>query len=212
MEDLTDAVGSADFTWQGGGSASYEAAKYNNGLTLDDAHYVDTAATFMTGGTTSLLLAGWFSPDTTGLIEAQYANLLTLNAVAGIGFLAGAGGAFGIRLQKNGGWWTPIVTGNYAAGTVIHICAYWESGDMRLALDGIEAETSTDSWTPSAEVLSVNSEGAPISMGSASGWVDEAGVWVDPPITTAEFRRMAGSLYNGGDGIFYNGTAWVESV
>lgn len=215
--DGSDSVNSLDLTLVSGvGGAMIDTGiAYGDGLVYDGTTYNQTAyadnAVFTENG--SIMWAGWFAPDVSGIVGSGHSVLAGLNGKCGVGAYADATG-FRVELYNSGSWVTATRSGLFANGTTVHIAALFDDAESRmmLAVNGVLVANETGTMADGTDTMYINQMLVAPAAWNADGNADELAIWkdFDPVLTPTDFARLAAALYNYGDGVFYDTGEWVE--
>jgi len=212
--DRLDTVGAIDLSPSGTPPPAAFTGIYGDGNKFidSDLNYLLAASTDMSSGTTNLLFSAWIQIDCDG--AGDNGGLVSYYGLAGFGFQGIDASSYRVVPIRNNSWGT-TQSGALDDTAWHHVLCLIEQNNIHLAVDGLEVGTpeTAVSWVMGTSNLSIA-----LSLVSPVAWyplgvIDEVCIWDSiPDFTQRDFQRLAGALYNGGDGVFYDGANWFEVV
>lgn len=219
--DGSDVVGSVDITLSAGGGPSMSASPgcaYSDGAIYDGSTWAQSgtsASTISVAASGNVLVSGWFEPDVSGIVAFGNAELFGLNGKLGFGAYNVGDGTYQVRAYA-AGVWQSLQPGARANGTLVHLAGFWDINDERVlfAVDGALVQSGYQLIGAGTHEATFNTGLSSPAAFQGDGEIDEVAIWLDisPTLSAAKFAALAGALYNDGNGVFYNGANWIESV
>jgi len=199
-----DTVGILDLAPSG--SITRAAGKQNYAVPqVNDGQHLTATGGAISGG--SLLASLWFHlnwdtvifgrqgvlslhPENLLVAVYNYSSLFRVNLIAGQSVAVDIGDGF-------------------ADNTTHHVLAYVEDGLQYLAVDGVYRGAGNTPVTFTDLQPDSRGEAVTPEIFKSEGWLDEVALWEGATLSLDDFGDLAQALYNGGDGVFYDGAAWA---
>ena len=194
--------------------------KYNTCLDVDGGDNGLSVAHAAAQHGDSLAIAAWLNRQAATLAGGGYCEIVTKAGEWRLMFKEESGAdLIEFRAKRSGGAWDTVTInvpgGDISLATWYHVFGCRDTlGQVHVGFNGVLSTNvgAVSSLEDATDIIYI-----PYGDGAESWYedflIDEVPYWVDPVISSsAAAARLCGALYNGGDGVFWNGSAWVESV